>query len=107
LGKGFQPEVMVIPAIPFQMWLKFRRNQQGLIGVMTLEVSVTIHLSSIAPSSFSYLRRLSNLRRLVVGWRVLLMILHPTSHLSVWNGRGLYLFMNSGFTRSPVAVIIL
>lgn len=59
LGKGFQPEVMVIPAIPFQMWLKFRRNQQGLIGVMTLEVPVAIHPSSTAPSSFSYLRRLS------------------------------------------------
>jgi len=42
LGKGFQPEVMVIPAIPFQMWLKFRRNQQGLIGVMTLQAPVTI-----------------------------------------------------------------
>lgn len=55
LGKGFQPEVMVIPAIPFQMWLKFRRNQQGLIGVMTLEVPVTVPSttkSSLPLSSF-------------------------------------------------------
>lgn len=35
LEKGFQMEVMVIPKILFQMWLKFRRNQQWFIGVMT------------------------------------------------------------------------
>lgn len=48
LGKGFQMEVMVIRKIPFQMWLKFRKNQQRLIGVMTHRDPVTNSFSPFA-----------------------------------------------------------
>lgn len=46
---------MVIPTIPFQMRLKFRRNQQQLIGVMTLFESPSLAASHFPSSPSFYL----------------------------------------------------
>lgn len=58
---------------------------------MTLEVPVTIQLllRSSPRRSLTYISHTSRM----------LLVIHPTKHLSVWNGRALYLFMNFGFAR--------
>ena len=58
LEKGFQMEVMVIPKLPFQMWLKFRRNQQRFITqrVMTHWNPVT-NSASPPPSQLFFITR--------------------------------------------------
>lgn len=59
---------------------------------MTLEVPVTIHLSSTASSLFSYLRRLSS--SIAGGMEN---VVDDSIFNRLENDRDLYLFMNSGF----------
>lgn len=95
LGKGFQPEVMVIPAISFQMWLKFRRNQQGLIEVMTLEVTVCYNPAALSVAVLSW--RLLNSGALGERrrWEILIPVTYRFGTVAVY----IYLWI-LGFARS-------
>lgn len=110
LEKGFPSGVMVITKIPFQMWLKFCRNQQGFIGVMTLQVPVTNFLSPFATSPPCECE--------VVPYPSLLFFeatmpgysgncVRRFNHLSVLKGQLSYLFMTSDFTRSYFGNIVI
>lgn len=93
---------MVIPAIPFQMWLKFRRNQQGLIGVMTLEVPVTIRPVLSTPTLFSYSRRFPPHDPSLTS------PIQSASHLSVRYAQSRFIFIYEYrlFARVSVTIII-